>query len=88
MSGASPSSLARALGIEPGDFPLLRWLGLGLFLLNAGGCLAWVALTGRFIAKVGADKMPLIYIALNVVTAGLFLAMAARGGSESPRLYL
>lgn len=86
MSPPRPGAWLRALGLRSSDAQVFVWLGLTYMLLNAGANLAWLALTGRFIERVGAHRMPMVYIATNVLTIGMFLSMATRSSPARMRL--
>lgn len=75
------STLLRVLGLEPRDLSLLGMLGIAAFLLNTAAVLAWSGLMGRFVTRVGGERMPLVYITVNVVSIFLLLGMA-RGGTR------
>lgn len=70
------------------DRRLLAAMGGAAFLMNAGAVLAWSALMGRFLARLGPGWMPVIYVAVNLVTIALYLVVAGRGlaaGRAGPR---
>ncbi len=79
MPRGGSSLWLRALGAEDRDRQVLGWSGLAFALLQAGSTLSVLALTGRFLGRVGVASIPLVYVILNVLTLGLFLAIGIRG---------
>lgn len=68
----APQSWWQSLGVRPEDQDLVTTLGPAYLLLLAGGNLAWLALTGRFISRVGPAQVPYVFILLNLVTMAYF----------------
>lgn len=83
MLSPGRAAACRILGIEPGDSRVLGWAGLACFLLNAGELLAWNTLLGRYLAELGPAWMPTMYIATNLLSAALFVAIARFGESAA-----
>ncbi len=88
MVAARRSLLLKALGLLPGDVPVLARLGAASFVLNAGGELAWGALMGCFVVEAGPEAMPRMYVAVSAGSAVAFLAFAFLVGRGSTRRLL
>lgn len=78
-----PGVLHKALGIEPPDAPFYGWIVLGGILINGGGELAWGLATGRFLATLGGEAMPTLYVCVSLFSIGTFFAAARSGGDGS-----
>lgn len=79
------AALRRVLGIEPADQRVLTWAGVANFCLNAGELLAWTVLLGRYLSELGPSWMPVMYIATNLCSAALFVAIARFGEAGAAR---
>lgn len=69
-------SLLRGLDAAPRDAALLGWAGGTAFALHAGAVLAWSVLMGRYVARLGGEAMPAVYISVNLFSLGIMLSMA------------
>ena len=77
--------LLAALGVRRRDLALLVALGMAYMMANAGANLGFLALTGRFLGRVGAGRMPWVYVALNLFTMALFMGIAFGSGARRNR---